>query len=172
MHTNHHNTQKSQVKSNRLDSTRLDKTDKKTRSEKNRLRSPLRPTPLHLRQPPLPLPTFLHTPRHPLPRRRSNNHPPHKYKRTNPHLLPKRARIRRSDRLLLPLREGWEDSEGGAEGRQLEGGEGGGGVGEERGEVPVEDYGADGEGDGTAEDAGLAYGALGGGWGVLACVFT
>lgn len=35
---------------------------------------------------------------------------------------------------------------------------------EEEGEVPVQDYGADGEGDGTAEDAGLADGALGGGW--------
>lgn len=36
---------------------------------------------------------------------------------------------------------------------------------EESGEVAVEDYGADGEGDGTAEDAGLADGALGGGCG-------
>lgn len=42
---------------------------------------------------------------------------------------------------------------------------------EEGGEVAVGDYGADGEGDGAAENAGLAYGALGGGWeGVLVCV--
>lgn len=38
-------------------------------------------------------------------------------------------------------------------------------MGEEGGEVPVEDYGADGEGDGTAEDAGLADCALGCGCG-------
>lgn len=38
-------------------------------------------------------------------------------------------------------------------------------MGEEGAEVAVEDYGADGEGDGAAEDAGLAYGALGGGYG-------
>lgn len=38
-------------------------------------------------------------------------------------------------------------------------------MGEEGAEVAVEDYGADGEGDGAAEDAGLAYGALSGGWG-------